>query len=134
MDHGVRQFTGGRIGVAQLETGADTRALAAITVNIRPDPGSDACGCGSYKIRARTIAHEVGHALGVWHIAGSRGVMTGSAAGCPPAEYSPEELHHGAIAYQRAVGNLDPDADPQTTAAQQLRGATVDSPVISCRQ
>ena len=63
---------------------------------------------------------------------GTRGVMTGSAPGCPGVEFSAEELYHGPIVYQRAVGNLDPDADPQTTAPQQFRGAGGEAPAVSC--
>ena len=52
----VRQFTGGVLSVAQLEV-------------------NDRCNCGSVKISGGLVAHEVGHALGFWHVANDRNVM-----------------------------------------------------------
>ncbi len=50
--------------------------------------------------------------------------------GCPAGALSTEELFHAAIAYRRAPGNADPDADPQTAEAQQIRSAVPDAPAI----
>jgi hypothetical protein len=149
----VRQFTGGVLSVAQLESGPETRQPAPgwITINIvrdmslpycgkafvARDPGeitlvNDRCNCGSVKISGGLVAHEVGHALGFWHVADDRNVMYNThPSGCPAVNLTADERFHAGLAYLRPPGNRDPDLDPQTTEAQQIRaGGGADRPVI----
>jgi hypothetical protein len=152
----VRQFTGGVLRVAQLESGPETRQPAQgwITVNIirdmslpycgeafvARDPGeitlvNDRCNCGSVKISGGLVAHEVGHALGFWHVANDRNVMYNThPSGCPAVNLSADERFHAGLAYQRPPGNRDPDADPASAGAAQVTPRTLgaDGPAVVC--
>jgi hypothetical protein len=136
----VPAFTGGRLSVAALETGTETRAEAPgwIIVNIRRDPNersvcgfaniganpgsitlnNDVCSCGSNKIPGALVLHEVGHALGFFHVPDRNSVMYPFLPGnCPAGQLSAAEQYHAAIAYSRPRGNVDPDNDPSSSRA-----------------
>jgi hypothetical protein len=89
----------------------------------------DVCDCGSRKVPPDTILHEVGHALGFWHVADRRSVMYPiDPGGCRPAELSAAEKHHAAIAFRRPNGSTDIDRDytPADSSAPSRAGdATV---------
>jgi hypothetical protein len=73
------------------------------------------CRClGVSEVRARTVKHEVGHAMGFRHV--SAGLMQSAviSATCDVGISERERLH-AAIAYQRPVGNVDPDRDNDGT-------------------
>ena len=142
IEEGIRKavpaFTGGRFS-ATVETGAAVRPQAAgwINVDILSDPGDGTacgrafvgadpghitlyydvrgCGCGSERIAAHTVAHEVAHALGFFHVGDRNSVLYPILPGsCPVPAPSVLELHHATIAYSRARGNTEPDNDPST--------------------
>jgi hypothetical protein len=133
----VAEFSAGRLSVATLETGTESRTTATgwIIVNIRRDPNerqtcgfanigatagsitlnNDVCSCGSNKIPGALVLHEVGHALGFFHVPDRNSVMYPFLPGnCPAGTLSAAEKYHAAIAYSRPRGNLEPDNDPSS--------------------
>ena len=145
----VTAFSAGRLSVAALETGTETRPEAPgwILVNIRRDPNerrtcgfatiganpgsitlnNDVCSCGSNKIPGALVMHEVGHALGFFHVPDRNTIMNPFIPGnCPSGQLSPAEQYHAAIAYSRPRGNLDPDNDPQSSRAFAAPRLTTD--------
>lgn len=69
------------------------------------------CRCPGIEIRPGTVRHEVVHALGFWHTDSPSDLMSPSSSQCD-TPLSAREKYHGAIAYARPVGNVDPDVDP----------------------
>jgi hypothetical protein len=134
----IPQYTNGRFGVAGIEQGTETRKGQAgwITVEWTRDatefcgwahvgqeggaitltydqPG---CSCGSQKIRPRTVKHEIGHALGLWHTGQSADLMAGIGVAECDRNMTARELQYLDYLYRRPVGNTDPDNDPRAAA------------------
>lgn len=135
----VPAYTGGVYQAGTIETGTDVRAETTgwINVDFRRNTGGNTCGssfigrnpgvitlyidicsCGSNKVPGAVTMHEVGHAMGFFHVSDRNSLMFPSIPGrCPPGALSPAEAHHAAVAYSRPRGNRDPDRDPVNGAA-----------------
>jgi hypothetical protein len=133
----VAEYSAGRLSASVIETGTETRAAAVgwINVDIRRDPNerqtcgfaniganpgsitlnNDVCSCGSNKIPGALVLHEVGHAMGYFHVPDRNSVMYPFLPGnCPSGTLSAAEKYHAGIAYSRPRGNMDPDNDPSS--------------------
>jgi hypothetical protein len=123
----VPAYTGGTYAAASIETGVDERPAATgwINVNFRREfnPGTitlyeDICSCGSIKVPGSVTMHEVGHAMGFFHVSDKKSLMYPfDDGGCRAGELSSAEAFHAAVAYSRPRGNTDPDHDPSSFSA-----------------
>jgi hypothetical protein len=147
----VPQLTGGVLVAGAIETGLNPREARTgyINVKIVYEPSEPYCGrayvglnpgeieinydrcasaCGSAKVTPTAIAHEVGHALGFWHV--DRGIMTAVVSNhCSNVQFTEQERIHARLAYRRPAGNADPDRDPTTYSTVQSSGP---APRIAC--
>ena len=132
---GVRAFSAGQYE-AIIEEGTETRPervgwinvlllqeipegdYCGLATSVGGDPMTlklrlDRCGCGSIKIPSDLVLHEVGHAMGLFHVEGNDDVMaTAFYNNCRPTQPSAREQYHSALMYARPRGNRDPDRDP----------------------
>jgi len=131
---GVQYYTAGTYQ-ADIVEGAETRAEKIGWVNVVPrqvipegdycgigstvggNPNTiqlrmDRCGCGSIKIPIAVVIHEVGHAVGMFHVPGKDNIMhTPADLGCGDVIPSAAEQYHAALIYSRPRGNKSPDRD-----------------------
>jgi hypothetical protein len=131
----VREFTGGQYQ-AVIEEGTEVRPervgwvnvellqeipegdYCGYATNIGGNPSTlklriDRCGCGSIKIPADLVIHEVGHALGLFHVEGDDDLMSPQYfSNCRATLPTAREVYHAQLMYQRPRANRDPDRDP----------------------
>lgn len=120
----------GVFGVAGLEQGPGTREGQPgwITVRWSDDAGARVCGLGYFgggliilypktagcrcaggpQVRPVTVKHELGHALGFYHVDDVNDLMHHGGTSHCDKEPSPREIFHAALAYSRPVGSLEP--------------------------
>ena len=135
----VPAFTGGHYSAAAIETGTESRSAAPGWINVdferagKPgshdfcgrayvgrNPGAitlwvDVCDCGSIKVPPAVTMHEVGHAMGFFHVSDKRSIMYPFANdGCRNENLSAAEAFHAAIAYSRPPLNEDRAKDPDS--------------------
>lgn len=145
----VPAMTGGRFTVSTFETGPDARPQREgwVVVQLVNEPDGDYCGrtqlgaafgqiilnTASCGFNGDTIApvvfqHEIGHALGFWHVDQPGSLMHASGPGEVPLSQkrlSDAERYHAAIAYSRSAGNRDPDNDAVTSTPLSVRSGIV---------
>jgi hypothetical protein len=124
----VPELTGGRLRVVRWETGTVPRSPQAGWIMIeRQDQQDRICGRALVGASAGQIfldgnrlcrvdavfAHELGHALGFWHVNLEGSLMFPQQRDSNVADAPTErERRHAAIAYSRSAGNRDVDVDP----------------------
>lgn len=151
----VPPLTGGQFGAGEIEIGFTDRPPqpGVIKVHFIHDPDAGVCGrayvganpgeieinygvsgcgarCGAFA--PWMVAHEVGHAMGFFHVA--EGTVMNTVwfdSRCERIEFSDAERHHAGVAYRRLPGNRDPDVDPET--ARLLQNGAGPPVQISCR-
>ena len=151
--HAVPQATAGRFEAGAIEVGSGDRPDQQnfIKVEITYEPGESYCGraqvaanpgriwfnfercvnaCRGEEIGPNVVAHEVGHAMGLWHH-DQTGIMDRfvSQATCNDRDFTAAERHHAGLLYSRQPGNADLDWDRTTTLTVTGSGP---APVVTC--
>jgi hypothetical protein len=136
----VPAWTANVYNAVTIETGTETREAPTGWINVlfRREPNTrtpcgqafvgrnpgeitlwnDVCSCGSNKVPGSVTMHEVGHAMGFFHVSDRSSVMFPFDSGdCRAGVLSAAESFHAGIAYSRPRGNTDPDKDPVSGAS-----------------
>jgi len=137
----VPELTGGKFGVAAVESGDATREVTDGWVNVTfydqlgAAFGQSTVGgnSGTISIRFGMVStpttnpyncltpevgvadHEITHTMGFYHTPNVF-IDSFSGNGCPGGGRPDNVKYHAAILYSRPVGNIDPDVDPDTIA------------------
>jgi len=152
----VPELTGGKFGVAAVESGDATRDPADGWVNVTfydqlgAAFGQSTVGgnSGTISIRFGMVStqttnpfncqtpevgvadHEITHTMGFYHTPNVY-IDSFSGNGCPGSGRPDNTKFHAAILYSRPAGNIDPDVDPDTIA-NTTSPANQQRLVISC--
>ncbi len=143
----VPMMTGGRFALAALETGPNTRPpspgwivvdivnegttgecgranIGALAGHIWLNIGEPRCEIRGDRVPPVSFRHEMGHALGFFHIDVPNSLMyqASNRGDGLPTEL---EKYHARIAYNRSAGNRDPDIDAPTATPLAARDRTI---------
>jgi hypothetical protein len=155
----VRELSGGRLAIAEIEKGPEARPLVQGWVNVLfqselPHPGAAGSATvggnkgtiwlkydpatpqvytndpsGCYSRVVQVAAHEIFHTMGYYHVSTAYDGFLQDPA-CDGTGLSDAVRYHAAVMYSRPPGNMDPDTDP----ASVVFGASAarELHVISC--
>jgi hypothetical protein len=138
----VPQVSSGKLSAGTIETGPTARPVTAGWINVEFTNEITSCGqapVGGNWVKINPIcscygyieAHEISHALGLWHHATVGGLMSHVQPTYCATSLSDLEAYHSKLVYTRPNGNTDPDNDPATVLLAGPLGMG-EGPVLSC--